>query len=78
MSRGYERRQARREAERQRSLCGETLAEFHRKETAPPPTLTEIYRSHPKVRCERTPNLFTGLTDEDLKRPNLDLFKEPK
>lgn len=54
----YEKRKAKREAERQRALTGETLAEFHARETAKPPTLAEIYREHPRARCPWTPNLL--------------------
>lgn len=61
----YERRAAARESRRQVALMGETLATFHRRETAKPPTLAEIYASHPRVRCDRTPNLFTGETDQE-------------
>lgn len=55
----YNRRKARREAERQRALTGETLAEFHARENGKPPTLAEIYREHPRARCPWTPDLFT-------------------
>lgn len=39
---------------------GESLAAFHARETAPPPTLAEIYAKNraDKVRCSSTPDLF--------------------
>lgn len=75
MSRGYKRRHAERETERQRSLMGETLAEFHARERPAP---TAPGAGIPKIRCQRTPNLFTGKTDKESRRFNLDLFKEPE
>ncbi len=56
----YDRRLARRQAERERALGGETLAAFHARENAPPPTLAEIFAKNraDKVRCHRTPDLF--------------------
>ena len=54
----YDRRRARREAERQRALSGESLAEFHARENGKPPTLAEIYREHPRARCPWTPSLL--------------------
>lgn len=56
----YERRRARREADRQRSLGGETLAAYHARETAPPPTLAEIFAKNraDKTVCTRTPDMF--------------------
>lgn len=52
---GYERRKARRFAENERSLCGETIAEFHAREA---PTRTAPGAGIPRVRCDRTPYLF--------------------
>lgn len=54
----YERRVSRRDAERERALMGETLAAFHARENAKPPTLAEIYRTHPRARCPWTPSLL--------------------
>lgn len=55
-----ERRRAAREAERERRLSGETLAQFHARETAKPPTLAEIYRTNraDKTVCPATGDLF--------------------
>ena len=50
-------RRARRNRENERNLCGETLAEYHRRENPPreaPGT------GIPRVRCPRTPSLFDG------------------
>lgn len=56
----YERRKARRQVERERYLLGETLAQYHARETAKPPTLAEIFAKNraDKVRCATTPDLF--------------------
>jgi hypothetical protein len=56
----YTRRRSRRDAERERALCGETLAAFHARENAKPPTLAEIFAKNraDKVRCSSTPDLF--------------------
>ena len=55
MSTPYDRRRARREAERQRNLAGETLAEFHARENAGPGQPGE---GIPRVRCRSTGDLF--------------------
>ena len=56
----YERRKARREVERQRAFHGETLAQYHARETAKPPTLAEIFAKNraDKARCPWTPSLL--------------------
>jgi hypothetical protein len=54
---GYERRKARRFAEAERNLCGETLAAFHEREA---PARTAPGYGIPRVRCDRTPSLFEG------------------
>jgi len=60
VSAAYDTRRARREAQRQRDLGGETLAAFKARETAPPPTLAEIYRTNraDKTVCPVTGDLF--------------------
>ena len=73
----YDNRKTRRQSEQWRRLGWESLDAFHARETAKPPTLAEVYRSHPKVRCARTPSLFTGHTDTEAKTP-LNLFDPPK
>jgi len=55
MSKAYEIRRARREAERQRNLAGETLEQFHAREN---PARTKPGTGLPHVRCNRTPYLF--------------------
>lgn len=59
--RRYERNRDRRETQRQRSLMGETLAEFHARETAKPPTLAQIFAANHKnrERCTMTADLFS-------------------
>jgi len=59
----YDARKARRDAQRERALGGESLAAFHARETAPPPTLAEIFAKNraDKARCVRTPDLFAKL-----------------
>lgn len=69
MSRAYDIRAARRARERERDLCGETLAEYQARAHAKAPTLQQVYRSHPKVRCDHTPNLFDGRTEHDRRNP---------
>lgn len=64
----YERRRAERERARQRSLMGETLAEFQGRERGEAPGA-----GIPKVRCERTVDMFTGLRSGSDQR---DLFDE--
>lgn len=56
----YDRRRAARQAARERTLGGETLAAFHARENAPPPTLAQIYAANraDKTRCNSTPDLF--------------------
>lgn len=60
MTAAYDARRARRQAQRQRLLSGETLAAFKARETAPPPTLAEIYRTNraDKTVCPLTGDLF--------------------
>lgn len=60
MTAAYATRRARREAQRQRDLGGETLAAFHARETAKPPTLAEIYAKNraDKTVCPVTGDLF--------------------
>lgn len=73
MSRSYDIRRARRERERQRDLCGETLADFHARET---PARTAPGAGIPRARCDRTVSLFDGFTDRQFKHlPGL--FDEP-
>ena len=62
MTAAYDTRRARREAQRQRALAGETLAAFKARETAPPPTLAEIYRTNRanKTVCPVTGDLFAA------------------
>jgi hypothetical protein len=50
----YERNKAARKAENERRLMGESLKAFHARENARPPTLAEIYRTHPRARCPWT------------------------
>jgi hypothetical protein len=56
----YSRRAAARETSRQRDLMGETLDAFHRRETAEPPTLAEVYAENHRnrERCPATPDLL--------------------
>lgn len=54
----YDRRAAKRHAERERSLCGETLSEFHAREN---PARTAPGAGIPRVRCDRTPSLFGSI-----------------
>lgn len=58
--RRYAQHLARRENERQRALMGETLAAFHAREVARPPTLAEIYAANHtnRERCPMTVDLF--------------------
>lgn len=60
MTAAYDTRRARREAQRQRALCGETMEAFKARETAKPPTLAEIYRANraDKTVCLKTGDLF--------------------
>jgi len=56
----YERRKRRRQLERERAFHGETLAQYHARETAKPPTLAEIFAKNraDKAVCTATPDLF--------------------
>lgn len=56
----YQRNAERRRTQNERRLMGETLEQFHARETAPPPTLAEIYRENHKnrERCVATIDLF--------------------
>ena len=60
MTAAYARRRARRDADRERALMGESLAAFKARETAKPPTLAEIYRTNraDKTVCPVTGDLF--------------------
>lgn len=75
MSNRYERNRSRREAERQRNLGGETLAEFHAREK---PARTAPGAGIARVRCQHTPNLFGGHTEQERKNPIADLFARLK
>jgi hypothetical protein len=55
MSKGYEIRAARRARERERNLCGETLAEYHAREN---PARAAPGADIPRVRCHATHDLF--------------------
>ena len=60
MTAAYDTRRAKREADRQRTLGGETLAQFHARANAKPPTLAEIFarnRADTTV-CPVTGDLF--------------------
>ena len=57
MTAPYDRRRARRDADRERGLMGESLAAFHRRETAKPPTTAEIFA---KNRTDTTVCPVTG------------------
>lgn len=59
MSTAYARRKAARERQREVAVLGETLAAFHARETARPPTLSEVYaRNHTnRERCPWTADL---------------------
>lgn len=56
----YDRHAAARRLDNERRLMGESLAAFHARETAPPPTLSEVYaRNHVKrERCPWTVDLL--------------------
>lgn len=56
----YERRRIAREVDNQRRLMGETLAAYHAREVAAPPTLCEIYEANRRnrERCMMTLDLF--------------------
>lgn len=58
----YTTRRARREAERERALGGETLAAFHARANAKPPTLAEIYKTNraDNTVCPVTGDLFAS------------------
>lgn len=74
MTGAYDRRRKTREAHRQRVLLGETLAAYHARETAKPPTLAEVYQANraDRARCDDTVDLFTGAAGA---APQGDLFK---
>lgn len=55
MSRSYDIRRARREAERQRNLCGETLADYRNRQN---PTPLTPGADIPRVRCDANYDLF--------------------
>lgn len=50
----YEIRRSRRQKERERAFFGESLAAYHARETAAPPSLSEIYARN-RVNRERCP-----------------------
>lgn len=60
MTAAYIRRRSRRDADRERGLMGETLAAFHGRETASPPTLAEIFAKNraDKTKCPWTGDMF--------------------
>lgn len=61
----YEVRRARRRRENERNLCGETLADFHRRENPP---REAPGAGIPRVRCPRTPSLFGGIEAAEYDR----------
>ncbi len=75
MTPAYDRRRKTREARRERALMGESLAGYHARETAAPPTLAEVYRDNKtdRARCDDTPDLFTGAAGA---APQGDLFRK--
>lgn len=62
---GYDIRRARREAERQRDLCGETLAEYRAKAD---PTPTTPGTGIPHVRCVANYDLFGAVYEHPAAR----------
>ena len=64
MTTAYDIRRARRDKERERAFHGETLAQYHARETAKPPTLAEIYRTFPKARCPWTVDFVDELAGQ--------------
>ena len=60
MTKAYDKRAAQRRAENERRLLGESLATYHARENAPPPTLAQVYADNHKnrVRCPDTPDLL--------------------
>lgn len=62
MTATYDTRRARREAQRQRALMGETIEAFKARETAKPPTLAEIFAKNraDKTVCPVTGDLFAS------------------
>lgn len=60
MTAAYERRRARRNADRERALMGESLDAFKARETAKPPTPAEIFAKNraDKTVCSVTGDLF--------------------
>ena len=71
----YDRRRQAREHARQRALLGETLAAYHARENAKPPTLAEVFARNraDKTRCDDTVDLFTGAAGA---APQGDLFRK--
>lgn len=75
----YDNRKARRQSDQWSRLGWESLDAFHARENAKPPTLAEIYRSHPRVHCERTPDIFTGETEQERKAATQrSLWEQPR
>ncbi len=70
----YDRRRAARETQRQVALMGESLAAFHERE-APHVALGDRL---PRVRCTRTPSLFSGLRDNAATFDLFDQRDKPK
>ncbi len=68
MTTNYQRNRERRRLDNERRLLGESLEAFHRRETAKPPTLPQIYCDNHKnrERCQATANLFSELNVPDL------------
>lgn len=60
MSSAYDRHAAARRLDNERRLMGETLAAFHARETAKPPTLAEIFARNKanRERCPWTPDML--------------------
>lgn len=67
----YDKRRAKREAERERAIGGETLAAYHARETAKPPTLPEIFAKNraDTTPCPWTPDLFARPVRKRRARP---------
>lgn len=67
MPTAYERRAIQRRIDNERRLMGETLATFHARETAKPPTLGEVYaRNHVnRERCPWTVDLLAEVKRQD-------------
>lgn len=71
MSTTFDRRAQLRRQENERRLCGETLSAFHARETAKPPTLSEVYaRNHTnRERCPWTVDLVEALQSPGRRAP---------